>query len=236
MTLSTMQPVSPTVSPPPRIRVALIEDDPVQRHEIGRLVSSASAMELVGTWPSAELAAGPVPTLNPSVVLVDIGLPGQSGIALVAALKPQLAAAQFMMLTVCDDTERIFSALAAGASGYLLKKDAPTELLEAVMDLQAGGSPMSSAIARKVVMHFQQPARGLVRSAPQPSPLTPREQEILTLLDQGLLYKEIAWQLAIGLGTVRTHIRRIYEKLQARNRTEAVRLGVQYGGMRSADH
>lgn len=176
---------------------------------------------------SAKLATEALPARRPAVVLVDIGLPGQSGIALVASLKSRLPATQSLMLTVCDDSEHVFSALAAGASGYLLKKDAPMELLDAIRDLHAGGSPMSSAIARKVVMRFQPRAPEPARRLAPDSPLTPREQEILALLGQGFIYKEIAWDLGIGLGTVRTHIRRIYEKLHARNRTEAVRLGGQ---------
>lgn len=222
-TLATVASTAPSLEPAP-IRVALVEDDPVQRKEISQLLLSDPAAIMAGEWENAEEAMDALLAISPDIVLVDIGLPGQSGIALVGRLKPRLAATQFMMLTVCDDTERIFRALAAGASGYLLKKDAPAELLKAIRDLHTGGSPMSSAIARKVVMHFQQPAREPDRTPAAGSPLTPREQEILALLGQGRLYKEIADQLGIGLGTVRTHVRHIYEKLHARNRIEAVRM------------
>lgn len=224
MTALAPNPQTPSSLPPP-IRVALVEDDPTQHIEISQLLLADAAVEMVGDWESAEAAASGLMNLGPDIVLMDIGLPGQSGIALVAGLKPRLPATQFMMLTVFDDTERIFRALQAGASGYLLKKDAPRELLEAIQDLHAGGSPMSSAIARKVVMQFQAPTREPGGTLPPGSPLTQREQEVLTLLAQGRLYKEIAQQLGIGFGTVRTHIRRIYEKLHARNRAEAVRLG-----------
>ena len=213
------------LTPATPLRVALIEDDDTQRDEINQLLLADTAMAVIGTWESAESAAASLPGLRPDVVLVDIGLPGQSGIELVQRLQSQLPGTQFMMLTVCDDTERIFRALAAGATGYLLKKDAPAHLLAAIQDLHAGGSPMSSAIARKVVTRFQPPARSPARTAAPAPPLSPREQEILELLAQGRLYKDIAEHLGIAYGTVRTHIRRIYEKLQAHNRTQAVRLG-----------
>ena len=220
-------PTNSTAPPAPVIRVALVEDDPVQRSEITQLLGREAGLELAGTWGTAEAAMAAIPRLEPDVALVDIGLPGQSGIELVSALKPLLPATQFMMLTVWEDPDRIFSALEAGAAGYLLKKTAPAKLLEAIQELHAGGSPMSGAIARKVVERFQKPPplpeRDSGGASGTPTPLSPREREILELLAQGRLYKEIADALGIGYGTLRTHLHRIYEKLHARNRTEAVR-------------
>lgn len=214
----------PSPSPLPLTRVGLVEDDPVQAAEITRLLLADRRLRLEGTWTAAEAAAQPLFQLAPDVVLVDIGLPGISGIELVRQIAPRLPATQFMMLTVLEDADRLFEALAAGATGYLLKKTAPTRLLEAIQELRAGGSPMSAAIARHVVKRFQPVPHPARTPAAPAATLTPREQEILDLLAQGRLYKEIALSLDIGLGTVRTHIRRIYEKLHARNRTEAVRI------------
>ena len=150
---------------------------------------------------------------------MDIQLPGLSGIDCVARLKARHPALLAMMLTVYDNNDRIFEALAAGASGYLLKRDVPLRLMDCLTDLLAGGSPMSSAIARKVVQHFQKP---LPAARNGEHNLTPREQQILDLLVKGNLYKEIAWELGIGVETVRTHLHNIYAKLHVRTRTEAV--------------
>lgn len=223
MTLAAAGPTAPA-SPLPLIRVGLVEDDPVQAAEITRLLLADSRLRLEGTWVSAEAAVPPLIHLMPDIVLVDIGLPGQSGIALVRTLAPGLPATQFMMLTVCEGPDRLFDALSAGAAGYLLKQSAPTRLLEAIQELRDGGSPMSASIARHVVKRFQQPVPRWDASAAATPHLSPREQEILDLLARGSLCKEISDSLNIGLGTVRTHVRRIYEKLHARNRTEAVRI------------
>lgn len=201
------------------IRVALVEDDADQRATFFRLLQSAPALEAVGAFASSEEAETALPGLAPDVALVDIGLPGQSGIELVRALKPRLAATQFMMLTVVDDPKRVFEALAAGASGYLLKKTPPAKVIEAILELHSGGAPMSAQIARLVVGHFQQPPPASAADAI----LAPREREVLELLGQGLLYKEVADRLGISLSTVRTHVERIYGKLHVRNRVEALR-------------
>jgi len=225
MTTTSPTPRTTTpASPFPLIRVGLVEDDPVQTAELRRLLLADSRLLLEGTWATAEAATQPLVQSAPDVVLVDIGLPGQSGIELVRTLAPCLPATQFMMLTVYEDPDRLFDALSAGAAGYLLKKTAPARLLEAIQELRDGGSPMSAAIARHVVKRFQQPVPRWDAAAATSAHLSPREQEILDLLAHGRLYKEIAETLSIGLGTVRTHIRRIYEKLHARNRSEAVRL------------
>jgi len=152
------------------------------------------------------------------VVLMDINLPGMNGVECVRQLKKIAPEIQVMMLTVYEDTENIFDALAAGASGYMLKRTAGKELLEAIAEVKRGGSPMTTHIARKVVQSFQRSAA----TEAQTESLSEREQQVLDLLSQGLMYKEIADKLNISYETVHTYIRRIYEKLQVRTRTEAV--------------
>jgi DNA-binding NarL/FixJ family response regulator len=198
--------------------IALVEDDPNLRETLAEIISSASDWQLVASYPDAEAALEGMKSACPQVVLMDIQLPGMSGIECVGRLKAQHPEVQVLMVTVYDNNDRIFDALAAGASGYLLKRDAPTKLRECLEDLLAGGSPMSSAIARKVVQHFQKepPAKN------EDHNLTPREKQILELLVKGGLYKEIAWDLGIGVETVRTHLHNIYAKLHVRTRTEAV--------------
>lgn len=198
--------------------IALVEDDPNLRETLAEIISSASDWQLVASYPDAEAALEGMKSACPEVVLMDIQLPGMSGIECVGRLKAQHPEVQVLMVTVYDNNDRIFDALAAGASGYLLKRDAPTKLRECLEDLLAGGSPMSSAIARKVVQHFQKepPAKN------EDHNLTPREKQILELLVKGGLYKEIAWDLGIGVETVRTHLHNIYAKLHVRTRTEAV--------------
>lgn len=198
--------------------IALVEDDANLRETLADIISSASDWRLVASYPDAETALAGMASACPEVVLMDIQLPGMSGIECVARLKAQHPGVQVLMVTVYDNNDRIFDALAAGASGYLLKRDAPAKLLECLDDLLAGGSPMSSAIARKVVQHFQKepPAKN------EDHNLTPREKQILELLVKGGLYKEIAWDLGIGVETVRTHLHNIYAKLHVRTRTEAV--------------
>jgi DNA-binding NarL/FixJ family response regulator len=150
---------------------------------------------------------------------MDINLPGINGVECVRRLKDQCPDTQFIMLTVYEDTDNIFNALAAGATGYLLKRSTKAELLQAIRDVMKGGSPMTTHIARKVVQSFQKPPA----RPPEPDfELSPREREVLDLLAQGFLYKEIAEKLGVTYETVHTHIRRIYEKLQVRTRTEAV--------------
>lgn len=149
---------------------------------------------------------------------MDINLPGMNGVECVRQLKPLLPKTQIVMLTVYEDTENIFNALAAGATGYLLKRTSKDELLSAIREVQAGGSPMTAHIARKVVQSFQRP----LPTAQPTENLSEREREVLELLSQGFLYKEIADKLGVGYETVHTYIRRIYEKLQVRTRTEAV--------------
>jgi DNA-binding NarL/FixJ family response regulator len=207
------------------IRVALVEDDSRIRASLISLFELAEGYRCVNAFGSTEeTLAGSVADIA-DVVLMDINLPGRSGIECVAELKRRNPALLVVMLTVYEDADKIFAALRAGASGYLLKRTPPAELLEAIREAVDGGSPMSSLIARKVVASFQDPTgpRPTAAAAPLPLPtLTPREREILNALAKGLLYKEIADQLGIGTTTVRTHLRSIYDKLQVQTRTEAV--------------
>jgi DNA-binding NarL/FixJ family response regulator len=161
-----------------------------------------------------------IPAVGPDVVLMDINLPGLSGVECVRRLKALMPALQVVMLTVYEDTDLIFAALAAGATGYLLKRTPPDELLGGIEDVYRGGSPMTSHIARKVVRSFQEADGGNGRT--DEAALSPREREVLDHLAQGYLYKEIASRLAISYETVHTYVRRIYEKLQVHSRTEAV--------------
>ena len=199
------------------ITVAIVEDDPGIRDALTRVLTRSTHFRCLACYCSAEEALLGLPTLRPDVVLMDINLPGMNGVECVRRLKAQDPSPHVIMLTVYEDSDQIFESLAAGATGYLLKRTPPSELLEAIRDVKTGGAPMSSQVARKVVHSFRS-------TLPEgtPSLLSPREQEILAALAQGLLIKEIAEKLGIGFDTVRTHIRRIYEKLQVHSRAQAV--------------
>jgi len=203
--------------------VAIVEDNDQLRATLARLLNRAEGFRCVSNYPDAESALAALPAEKPEVVLVDINLPGMNGVEFVRRLKQAAPEILAVMLTAYEDTENIFNALAAGAAGYLLKRAPRSELLEAIREVRRGGSPMTTHIARKVVQSFQKPV-----PAPQPGAtaggdtLSAREQEVLDLLSQGFLYKEIADKLGISYETVHTYIRRIYEKLQVRTRTEAV--------------
>jgi DNA-binding NarL/FixJ family response regulator len=201
-----------------KISVSIVEDDPPVRASLARLIDSSSGCRCVSRHGSAEKALQEIPGIKPDVVLMDINLPGINGVECVRRLKPLLPATQIIMLTVYQNTENIFNALAAGATGYLLKQTPPAELLTAIQNVHAGGSPMSSHIARKIVLSFQQTPP----LSPEAQSLTPREVEVLNLLAKGFLYKEIAEKTKTTYATVHTHIRHIYEKLHVRSRTEAV--------------
>jgi len=200
------------------VTVSIVEDDAQARKILAGWIGRASGFRLAGDWGDAESALKLLPEKKPDVVLMDINLPGMSGVEAVRRLKPALPATQFVMLTVYEDADHIYNALSAGASGYLLKQTPREELLSALGDVHRGGSPMTSNIARKVVQCFRHtPAR-----APQGEALSPREQEVLELLARGYLYKEIAERLNISVPTVNTYIRRMYEKLHVRSRSQAV--------------
>ena len=200
------------------IGISIVEDDAPAREVLSDWIRHAHGFRYVSQYGSAESALLKLPAEKPGVVLMDINLPGISGIECVRQLKPQLPETQFVMLTVYEDTDHIFDALAVGASGYLLKQTPRDDLLTAIRDVHAGGSPMTSNIARKVVQSFLRPAPQTDESAN----LSPREREVLEFLACGYLYKEIADQLGITVATVVTYIRRIYEKLHVRSRAQAV--------------
>lgn len=204
--------------------VVIIEDDAPNREIWAEWVDRSPDFKCIKQFGSVEAALPVVPELQPRIVLSDINLPGLSGIEGVRRLKPLLPNTQFVMLTVYEDADHIFEALAAGATGYMLKDTRRSQLLEALREVHAGGSPMSANIARKVVQSFQhagsQPSAAV--SSGEGENLSPREREVLDLLAQGLLYKEISEKLGVSLPTVNTYIRRIYEKLQVRSRAQAV--------------
>jgi DNA-binding NarL/FixJ family response regulator len=204
---------------PVSIAVAIVEDDVPAREILAGWIRNAEGFRCAGEFDDAETALAKLPTEKPSVVLFDINLPGMNGIECVRRLKPRLPETQFLMVTVYEDANHIFNALSAGASGYLLKQMRRSELLDALKDVHAGGSPMSSQIARKVVQSFR---RNETESNGETVELSPREREVLELLARGFLYKEIAEMLKISVQTVNTYIRRIYEKLHVRSRAQAV--------------
>lgn len=200
------------------ITISLVEDNHQLRGTLARLLDGAEDFRCISQYASAEDALAGLPKDKPDVVLMDINLPGMNGVECVRRLKqiaPEIAA---VMLTAYEDTENIFNALAAGATGYLLKRAPRAELLDAIREVRRGGSPMTTHIARKVVQSFQRESL----AAPTGEALSAREQEVLDHLSQGFLYKEIAEKIGISYETVHTYIRRIYEKLQVRTRTEAV--------------
>jgi DNA-binding NarL/FixJ family response regulator len=201
------------------IAVAIVEDDIPAREILASWIRSADGFRLAGEYDDAETAIARLPLEKPSVVLFDINLPGMNGIECVRKLKPRLPETQFVMVTVYEDANHIFNALSAGASGYLLKQTRRHELLDALKDVHAGGSPMSSQIARKVVQNFY---RNETQTNGETVELSPREREVLELLARGYLYKEIAEMLKISVQTVNTYIRRVYEKLHVRSRAQAV--------------
>ena len=200
------------------LRIAVVEDDKTVREGLQMLLNGSPGFTCVAAYGNGEDAVAQLPEVNPDVVLMDINLPGISGIECILALKEQNFPAQFIMLTVFEDPDAIFQSLSAGATGYLIKQTPPAKLLEAIQDVYRGGSPMSGEIARKVVQSFQHP----VPASGPDNGLTKREEEILSYLVKGYFYKEIAGQLFISTETVRTHIRNIYEKLQVRTRSEAI--------------
>ena len=208
------------IKKPVNIAVAIVEDDVPAREILAGWIRNAEGFSCAGEFDDAETALARLPHEKPSVVLFDINLPGMNGIECVRKLKPKLPDTQFVMVTVYEDANHIFNALSAGASGYLLKQTRRNELIDALKDVHAGGSPMSSQIARKVVQNFyrneSQDAGG------ETIELSPREREVLELLARGYLYKEIAEMLKISVQTVNTYIRRIYEKLHVRSRAQAV--------------
>lgn len=200
------------------IRVAIVEDDEGIRASLVNMLGRSSDCRPVCNYPDAEAALADLPKHKPDVVLMDINLPRMDGIECVRQLKVTLPASQFVMLTVYGDSDRLFRSLMAGASGYLLKRTTSAGLLTSIREVHAGGSPMTPQIARRVVQHF----RKVPEVSSELEKLTPREKEILAQLAQGFLYKEIGDNLGISMDTVRTYIRKIYDKLQVHSRTAAM--------------
>ena len=198
------------------ITVSIVDDEKELRESITTFVNGSPGFHCIGAFSSAEAALKGLPVDKPDVVLMDINLGGMNGIECVERLKAEVPAMQILMLTVYEDTDQIFKALSAGASGYLLKRSSPAKLLEAIREVHGGGSPMSSSIARKVVASFQKAKQ----TGEKDIHLSPREEMVLDCLAKGLTYKQIADQLSID--TIRTYLRRVYEKLHVQSRTEAV--------------
>ncbi len=199
------------------IRVSIVEDLAEVRKGLAELVSSDKELLMMENFDNAESAIEKLPSLEPDIVIMDINLPGMSGIECIKTIKQKCPGTQFMMFTVYETDDKVLQALQAGATGYLLKRTEPLRILESIKELSQGGSPMSSNIARKLVNIFFHEKVKTKKEI-----LSDRENEVLQLLADGLLYKEIAERLHIGHGTVRQHIHNIYEKLHVQNRTEAV--------------
>jgi DNA-binding NarL/FixJ family response regulator len=207
------------------ISICIVDDNKDIRSALEQIVLMSDGYQLLGSFGTAQQALQQIPLLKPDIALMDINLgEGESGIDCVRHLKADYPNILYMMCTVYEDDEKIFEALTAGASGYILKKTAPHKLLEAIRELQEGGAPMSSQIARKVVSAFQhnKPADKHIVDTSSLSVLSNREKEILELLARGMLYKEIAASLFISQETVRKHVYHIYEKLHVNNRVEAI--------------
>ncbi|HEX6192098.1 MAG TPA: response regulator transcription factor [Chitinophagaceae bacterium] len=203
------------------ISVCIVDDNRELRNALEEIISMSDGYRCLGTLPTAEDAIRQIPLLKPDVVLMDINLgSAESGIDCVRALKPRIPATNFMMCTVYEEDEKIFEALSAGASGYILKKTTPSKMLDAIRELYEGGAPMSSQIARKVVAAFLN--KPTASGANDLNSLTNREKEILELLSRGMMYKEIALALNLANDTIRKHVYHIYEKLHVTNRVEAV--------------
>ncbi len=201
------------------VRVSVVEDDAAIRAMLLEVFAPLEGVRMLSAYASAEEALEDQGNERPHVVIMDMNLPGIDGVQCVRELRKRWPATQFLMYTVNDDDKRVFEALRSGASGYVLKNSSPKELVTAVRELQAGGAPMSAAIARRVVDHFKPASMG---PRLDDAGLGQREHELLTLLADGLYYKEIADRMGISIGTVKSHVHAIYGKLHVQNRTEAV--------------
>ncbi len=200
-----------------QIRVGIIEDEKEIRESLKFLINGSEGFSCEHTFENAKEALDKIPNLKLDVVLTDIHLPDKTGIECVTELKPKCPDTQFLMCTSFEDTDSVFKALKAGATGYLTKTTQPSKLLDAIVEIHKGGSPMSSHIARKIIASFQETEKNT-----ELEKLSQREQEIIQLLSKGLRYKEIADKIFVSTETVRTHIRNIYQKLQVNSRTDAL--------------
>lgn len=201
-----------------RTRIAIVEDLPQMRAFLRSVIARAQDMELLAEYKSAEEAFPAITELGADVVISDIGLPGANGIDLLKKLRPFMPNVQFMVFTVHDDDLRVFEALKAGANGYMLKSSTPIAILEGVRELVQGGAPMSATVARRLVDHL----RPSTLASDEHEALTPREQKVLDLLAEGLLYKEIAEREGLSISTVKAHIHSIYKKLHVGSKEEAL--------------
>jgi DNA-binding NarL/FixJ family response regulator len=199
------------------ITISIVEDDRKTRSNLMTFLNGETKVRLLTAYESGEDAVRGIPLERPQVALVDINLPGMNGIDCTSKLKAEQPELQVLMLTAYEDSDLIFSSLRAGASGYLLKRMVPTELIRSIEQVHLGGAPMSMRVARKVVDHFHQ----IRQPASDVEKLSKREQEVITLLAKGYIYREIGDALGISLGSVRTYLQRIYEKLHVQTRTEA---------------
>lgn len=200
------------------ITICIVEDIDEIRRSLETIIKNAPDCLLMASFSNAEAALKELPELQPDITIMDINLPGMTGIDCIREVRTKCPKTQFMMFTVYEDSEQVFEALEAGASGYLLKNTSPEKIISAIKELYDGGAPMSAGIARRVVHSFQKQSA----VADERAKLSPRENDVLSLLAKGLLYKEISQKLGISFGTVRQHIHNIYEKLHVQNKTEAI--------------
>jgi len=199
------------------ITICIIEDLIEIQNGLKTIIENDSRFELLQCFENAETAITELPLLEPDIVLTDINLPGKSGIDCITEIKTKIPNTQFIMFTIYEDNDQVFDALKAGASGYILKNTAPEKIIESLIELHEGGSPMSPKIARKVLSSFSAITKNNVSEL-----ISKREQEVLELLSKGFLYKEIADKLNITLSTVKRHLNHVYQKLQVQNKTEAI--------------
>jgi DNA-binding NarL/FixJ family response regulator len=199
------------------ITICIIEDLIEIQKGLQTIIESDSRFKLLKSFENAEDAIAQLPLLNPDIVLTDINLPGKSGIDCITEIKNEIPDTQFIMFTIYEDNDQVFEALKAGASGYILKNTSPEKIIESLLELNDGGSPMSPKIARKVLTSFNVTTNNNVSDL-----ISKREQEVLELLSKGFLYKEIADKLNITLSTVKRHLNHVYQKLQVQNKTEAI--------------